>query len=69
MAFRAKLTCSNCDEGIVAVYVMVHKLKRAHAPSACAYCGDTETVARAMNGAVDMATRKQPLLLEVVKGD
>jgi len=69
MAFQAKLTCSNCDEGIVATYVMVHKLKRAHASAACAYCGDTETVTRAMNGAVDMATRKQPLLLEVTKAE
>ncbi|MCA1819184.1 MAG: hypothetical protein ABR562_04950 [Thermoplasmatota archaeon] len=65
MAKEVRLVCSNCDERIVAVFVMVRKLKRSHASAACAYCGDTDSVTRAMNTSVDIEGRKQPLLLDV----
>lgn len=65
MAKEVRLTCANCDERIVATYVMVRKLKRSHGSAACAYCGDTESVTKAMNNAVDAEGRRQPLLLDV----
>lgn len=65
MVHEARLTCANCGEAIVAEFVMVQRLKRSHAPAGCPYCGDAESVTRAMNQAVDAAGRRQPLLLEV----
>ena len=59
------VTCSNCDERIVAVFVMVRKLRRSHANAGCAFCGDPEAVTRLMNSSVDTQGRKQPLLLDV----
>ena len=69
MVLEARLVCTNCDERIVALYVMVRKLKRSHAAAACTYCGDSDAVTKAMNNAVDVAGRKQPLLLDVVRDE
>lgn len=66
---EARLVCTNCDERIVVEFVMVRKLKRSHAPAACAYCGDSDAVTKAMNNSVDIAGRKQPLLLDVRRDD
>ena len=69
MAFEQRLVCTNCDEKIVAVFVMVRKLKRSHASAACAFCGDVDAVTKAMNNSVDIEGRKQPLLLDVKKDE
>lgn len=68
MPIEKTVTCTNCDERVVAVYVMVRKLRRSHANAGCAFCGDPDAVTRLMNSSVDADGRKQPLLLEVRPG-
>lgn len=68
MPIEKSVTCTNCDERVVAVYVMVRKLRRSHASAGCTFCGDPDAVTRLMNSSVDTDGRKQPLLLEVRPG-